>query len=97
MQDFLASEASLILKGLMTRYGVTFRGLAVRLEALGAHEREDSLRNKINRGAFSFAFFLQCMMALGIDDVRFQLRGLPERLKQKSRGEGIVELPDEPE
>ncbi|WP_459871419.1 DUF6471 domain-containing protein [Endothiovibrio diazotrophicus] len=30
------------------------------------------MANKINRGAFSFFFFLQCMKALGVDTVRLE-------------------------
>lgn len=79
MQDFLISESALILKGLLARHGVTYKELARRLEALGVHENEAPLRNKINRGAFAFSFFLQCMAALGVEDVRFQLRKLPSK------------------
>lgn len=73
MQEFLTSESALILKGLLARYGVTYKELARRLERLGVSENEAPLRNKINRGTFSFSFFLHCMVALGVEDVRFQL------------------------
>lgn len=64
-------EARNLLKGLMARHGVGFKALSRALEPLGIDETPKALSNRINRGTFSFAFFLQCMRALDIDTVRF--------------------------
>ncbi|WP_312883535.1 DUF6471 domain-containing protein [Paraburkholderia youngii] len=36
-------------------------------------ETERSIANKLSRGSFSFAFYLQCMRALGRADFRVDL------------------------
>ena len=33
-------------------------------------ETQGSISNKISRGTFSFVFFMQCMEALGIKEIR---------------------------
>ncbi|PJN93206.1 hypothetical protein CNY89_22710, partial [Amaricoccus sp. HAR-UPW-R2A-40] len=34
-------------------------------------ENERNLNNKISRGGFSAAFFLQCLRSIGVNDLRF--------------------------
>lgn len=46
-----------------------YKELSRALETLGIEESPKVLSNKINRGTFSFAFFLQCMRALGVRTV----------------------------
>jgi hypothetical protein len=46
----------------MSRY----KDLADRLEAIGVKETERNAANKIARGGFTAAFFLQCMEAIGV-------------------------------
>ncbi|OLF80760.1 hypothetical protein AWH62_14780 [Maricaulis sp. W15] len=54
------ARAKAILKSEMTRKGVSVRDLA---EKVGENER--SLANKLSRGAFTAAFMLQCLDAIG--------------------------------
>ncbi len=54
-----------ILKAELKRRGVSYKELASRLEALGIHETERNINNKISRGGFSAAFLVQCLKAIG--------------------------------
>lgn len=74
MKDYWAQEAAGILKGLLARDNVGYKKLANKLEELGFDETPRQLRNKINRGTFSFLFFLRCLAALGYEDIRFTVR-----------------------
>ncbi len=49
---------------------MTYRDLSVRLEAMGIHETERNLNNKISRGGFSAVFLIQCLAAAGCQTVR---------------------------
>lgn len=49
---------------------MNFKQLARALEAIDVKEDSKVLSNKINRGTFSFSFFLQCMRALKIDTIK---------------------------
>lgn len=69
-------EAKRILKAELVRSGVSYKMLAMRLGDLGVQDSESAIANRISRGKFSFAFFLQCMHALGIDQVRVDDRKL---------------------
>jgi hypothetical protein len=63
-------RASAILKSTLTRRNIKYNELADRLRILGVEETQSSISNKISRGTFSFTFFLQCMEALNIKDIR---------------------------
>lgn len=63
-------RASAILKSILTRRNIKYNELADRLRILGIEETQSSISNKISRGTFSFTFFLQCMEALNIKDIR---------------------------
>jgi Domain of unknown function (DUF6471) len=54
-----------LLKAELKRRGVTYAQLAEKLGTLGIQETERNLNNKISRGGFSAAFFLQCLEAIG--------------------------------
>lgn len=64
------AEAKRILKAELARSGIRYKVLASRLESLGVEDNESAIASRISRGKFSFAFFLQCMRALGVDEVR---------------------------
>jgi hypothetical protein len=74
MKDHWESEAAGILKSLLARDDVGYKKLALELAKLGVQDTERALRNKINRGSFSFSFFLSCLVALGYRDLRFTVR-----------------------
>lgn len=66
---YWAAEAKSILRVELTRRGVTYRKLARLMQANQMHETERSLANKISRGMFSFAFFLQVMRVLKVTHI----------------------------
>ncbi len=49
---------------------VKSKELAERLGKYGVSLSEHSLNNKLSRGGFSAEFFFQCMMALGVRELR---------------------------
>lgn len=61
----------------MALRGMRYKQLHTRLEKLGGVETEAQLIRKINRGRFSAAFFLQCLLAMGVTDLK-----LPEKPSQ---------------
>ena len=65
------SNAKNILKAELTRLGVSYDVLVEKLNAIGVDENYNTVNTKINRGTFSFMFFVQCMKALEIKLVRF--------------------------
>jgi len=67
--DWKASAKN-ILKSELTRKGVDYETLAAKLKELGIEENYNSINTKINRGAFTFQFFLQCMKAIDVNQVK---------------------------
>lgn len=65
-------RASRYLKAELKRQGVTYDDLAVRLNAIGFQETKASISNKISRGAFTAAFFLASLKAVGCQTVRME-------------------------
>jgi hypothetical protein len=61
-----------LLKAELKRRNVGYRELAEKLGALGIHETERNIANKISRGGFTAAFFVQCLVAVGCHTVRIQ-------------------------
>ncbi len=59
------TQAKGLLRAEMARRSVTYAQLVERLAAIGVQEDERNLRNKVARGKFTAAFFLQCLSALG--------------------------------
>jgi hypothetical protein len=57
-------KAKNLLKGELKRRGVTYGQLVDRLAAIGVTETERNLNNKISRGGYTAAFFIQCMTAI---------------------------------
>ena len=64
------TKAKNILKGELKRRGITYAELAEKLAGLGILENERNLNNKISRGGFSAAFFLECLEAIACQTVR---------------------------
>lgn len=62
-------NAKRVLRTEIVRRGITYRVLSEMLEKIGVKETERSIQGKIARGTFSFAFFLQCMKAMGAKKV----------------------------
>lgn len=68
------AEAKRVLKSELARSGVSYRVLVARFKAMGVEDNEKAIASRISRGKFSFAFFLQCMKALGVEEVRVDVR-----------------------
>jgi hypothetical protein len=61
-----------ILKSELKRRGMTYADLVVKLADHGVVENEANLRNKISRGSFTAAFFVQCLIAIGCTFVQIK-------------------------
>lgn len=59
-----------LLKAELKRRNVSYKDLAKRLEALGIHETEKNINNKVSRGGFTAVFFVQCLVAIGAREIR---------------------------
>lgn len=61
-----------LLKAELKRRNVGYRELAEKLTAMGIPETERNLANKISRGGFTAAFFVQCLVAIGCTTLRLE-------------------------
>lgn len=64
------AEAANLLKSELKRKGITYGQLVEKLAELGIEEKEVNVRNKLSRGAFTAAYFLQCLEAIGVRELR---------------------------
>lgn len=67
-----ANTAKAVLKAELKRRNVGYRELAEKLSAMGTPETERNIANKISRGGFTAAFFLQCLSAIGCTVLRLE-------------------------
>jgi hypothetical protein len=65
-------RAKRLLRAQMTLKGVNAAGLAEKLNAMGIQETEKNVANKIARGGFSGAFFLQCLKAMDVQTLHLE-------------------------
>ncbi|MCA3020182.1 MAG: hypothetical protein ING69_00170 [Rhodocyclaceae bacterium] len=68
-----SGRATNLLKAELKLAGIGYEELIQRLAEIGVEESYKGIANKINRGAFTFVFFMQCMKALGKTTVRLDL------------------------
>jgi hypothetical protein len=59
-----------ILRAEMTRRAITYEELSNRLAEMGVSDSAVNLRNKVARGGFSAVFFMQCLKAIGCQNLR---------------------------
>lgn len=59
------AKAANLLKAELKRKGVTYAQLVEKLAGIGISEKEANVANKLSRGKFSAAFMLQCLGAIG--------------------------------
>lgn len=64
------AKAANLLKSELKRHGVTYGQLVEKLAAIGVEEKEVNVRNKLSRGAFTAAYLLQCLNAIGAREIR---------------------------
>jgi hypothetical protein len=57
-------QATNLIKAELARAGLTYDELQKKLLSIGVKETVNSISIKINRGTFSFSFFLQVMNAI---------------------------------
>ena len=70
MADEWTDRTKGILKAEIARRHLTYKDVVVKLAAIGVSETEANLRNKVSRGGFSAAFFIQTLVAIGVHSVR---------------------------
>ena len=75
--------AANILKNELKRQKITYEDLCKCLTKIRVDETIASVSNKINRGTFSFSFFIQCMKAIASPQFHFDT----ERTKTRIRGQ----------
>lgn len=64
------ARAANLLKSELKKHGVTYAQLVERLAEIGVSEKEANVRNKLSRGAFTAAYLIQCLEAIGVKEVR---------------------------
>jgi len=69
-EDDWTNSVKLLLRTEMIRHGMTYGKLASRLSEMGVKETPVNLRNKVARGGFSATFFLRCLKAMGVKELR---------------------------
>ena len=69
-KDEWNKQAANLIKAELAIAGVGYEGLIERLQGVGVDESYKGIAAKINRGTFSFAFFMRCMKALGVNEIR---------------------------
>ena len=59
-----------LLKVELKRQNVTYAELAGKLADIGVMDSEPNIRNKISRGKFTAVFLVQCLTAIGVQELR---------------------------
>jgi hypothetical protein len=59
-----------MLKAELKRRNLSYKDLADMLGRIGVEDSERNITNKVNRGTFTAAFFVQCLEAIGCRVVR---------------------------
>ena len=59
-----------LLKSELKKRGVTYAQLVEKLAAVGVSETEPNIRNKLARGKFTAVFLIQCLSAIGANQLR---------------------------
>jgi len=65
------AQAKQIIRAELKRRDLSYAELAKRMEAIGLRVNDRTLANKIATGGFSAVFFLQCMEAIGVNNLQF--------------------------
>jgi len=63
-------KAKGLLRAEIARRNLTYEDLAQKLAAIGIQDNARNLSNKIARGGFTAGFFVACLEALGVTDLR---------------------------
>jgi hypothetical protein len=84
-RTFWHKEATQLLRGILWTHRVTYKELSRLLEGFGEFEPEKTLSNKINRGTFSFIFFVKCLYAINRLEGRLELPHLSAEQREEIR------------
>lgn len=64
------AKAKGLIRAELARRNLSYEDLAEKLKGIGIDENSKNLSNKIGRGSFTAGFFLQCLGALGVRELR---------------------------
>lgn len=70
-----------ILRGELSRRGISYADLAERLVTFGIKVDRRTLTNKIGRGSFTAAFFVRCLEAIGATTIHLDNGQVKHRMK----------------
>ena len=59
-----------LLKAELKRKNVTYAQLVGKLAGIGVVDSEPNIRNKLSRGKFTAVFLVQCLEAIGVQELR---------------------------
>ena len=59
-----------LLKAELKKRNVTYKDLVEKLKAIGVTETEPNIRNKLARGKFTAVFLVQCLSAIGCENLQ---------------------------
>lgn len=68
------TKSKCILKSELSKKSIDYNQLSDRLSLIGITESSANINSKINRGTFSFAFFIQCMKAIETNNITIENR-----------------------
>jgi hypothetical protein len=99
-EDGMDDEAAIqwvrgTIRAEMTRRGLTYADVVKRLRAAGIEEGEKNLANKVARGTFSAVFFVQCLEAIGVTEIRLDMLAMArslDRVVEEMRKDGPLNL-----
>lgn len=63
-------QAKGLLKAELKRRNISYAQLVDKLAEIGVVDSEPNVRNKLSRGKFTAVFLLQCLTAIGSNDIR---------------------------
>ena len=72
-RPLVKNDVKFILKSELKRRGLTYADLVRLLAENGVVDTEANIRNKMSRGSFTAAFFVQCLIAIGCQQVQIRL------------------------
>ena len=64
------SKAANLIKAELKLAGIGYEELVLRLAEIGVQETYKGIASKINRGTFTFVFFMQCIKAIKLNEIR---------------------------
>jgi hypothetical protein len=71
-EDEWSEDVKRMLRAEMARRGVTYDQLSEKLAAIGVTDSAVNIRNKVARGKFTAVFLVQCLAALGTQNLRLE-------------------------